>query len=141
LFKLYPWEWLLRESFGGHLLKDCAAFVEPPWKMLLSNKAILPLLWEMFPGHPNLLPAFFERGKIAGGCVEKPVHGREGAEVRLLGPGEAGTGGNGRIYQAACPLPVFDDGRHAVIGSWIISGKAAGMGLREDITPVTTNTS
>ena len=36
------------------------AVVEPPWKMLLSNKAILPVLWEMFPDHPNLLPAAFD---------------------------------------------------------------------------------
>src|SRR5207302_2291502 len=66
LFKLYPWEWLLRESFGEHLRADAAAFIEPPWKMLLSNKAILTVLWEMFPDHPNLLPAFFERDRIAG---------------------------------------------------------------------------
>ncbi len=57
MFKLYPWEWMLREGFGEHLLKDGTAFIEPPWKMLLANKAILPILWEMFPDHPNLLPA------------------------------------------------------------------------------------
>jgi glutathionylspermidine synthase len=68
------------------------------------------------------------------------VHGREGAEVRLLGAGEAGLGGNDRIYQAKCPLPVFD-GMHALIGSWVIDGKAAGMGMREDRAQVTTNTS
>jgi glutathionylspermidine synthase len=140
LFKLYPWEWMLRENFGEHLRADCTAFIEPPWKMLLSNKAILPILWEMFPEHPNLLPASFQRDGIRGPCVEKPVHGREGAEVRLLGAGEAGLGGNDRIYQAKCPLPVFD-GMHALIGSWVIDGKAAGMGMREDRAQVTTNTS
>ena len=140
LFKLYPWEWMLREEFGEYLKRDCAAFVEPPWKMLLSNKAILPLLWEMFPEHPNLLPAFFERDKLPGACVEKPVHGREGAGVRLLAAGEAGCGESGRIYQAICPLAV-SDGMHAVIGSWIIGGQAGGIGLREDANPVTTNTS
>src|SRR5262249_27737629 len=56
LFKLYPWEWMLREAFGPQVTSDAAAFIEPPWKMVLSNKAILPILWEMFPGHPNLLP-------------------------------------------------------------------------------------
>ncbi len=140
LFKLYPWEWLLHESFGPHLLRDPAAFIEPPWKMLLSNKAILPILWEMFPGHPNLLPAFFERDRIAGPCVEKPVHGREGKDVRLVAGNEPGSLHRGRIYQAAAPLPVFD-GMHALIGSWIIAGKAAGIGLREDKAPVTTNMS
>jgi glutathionylspermidine synthase len=140
LFKLYPWEWMLRESFGEYLPRDCAAFIEPPWKMLLSNKAILAILWEMFPNHPNLLPAAFERERIAGPCVEKPVHGREGAEVRLLAAGEAGLASADRVYQALHPLPV-SDGMHAVIGSWIVASHAAGIGLREDALPVTTNLS
>jgi glutathionylspermidine synthase len=140
LFKLYPWEWMLREAFGEHLRRDCAAFIEPPWKMLLSNKAILALLWEMFPGHPNLLPAAFDRAAIAGPCIEKPVHGREGAGVRLLAAGESGAGGSDRVFQAGCPLPTFD-GQHALIGSWVIAGKAAGIGIREDTNPITGNTS
>ncbi len=68
LFKLYPWEWMLREEFGPHLMADTMGVVEPPWKMLLSNKAILPILWEMFPDHPNLLPrrvgARGDRGRL-----------------------------------------------------------------------------
>ncbi len=140
LFKLYPWEWMLRESFGTHLTSDCTAFIEPAWKMLLSNKAILPILWEMFPGHPNLLPAALRRDDIDGPCVEKPVHGREGADIRRLASGQAGSARRGRIYQAAAQLPVFDH-MHVVVGSWIIAGQAAGMGLREDRTAITTNTS
>jgi len=140
LFKLYPWEWLLRESFGAHLLADCAAFIEPPWKMVLSNKAILPILWEMCPGHPNLLPAAFARDAVAGPAIEKPVHGREGEGVRPIAPGAAGVGGPDRIYQAAAPLPVYD-GQHALIGSWVIAGKSAGIGMREDRAPITTNAS
>jgi glutathionylspermidine synthase len=140
LFKLYPWEWLLRESFGEHLLTDRIGMVEPPWKMVLSNKAILPILWEMFPGHPNLLPASRERSVLSGPCFEKPIHGREGAEVRLLAAGEIPEKRPDRVYQAASRLPRFD-GWHALIGSWVIGGKAAGIGMREDRQPVTTNTS
>ncbi|HXC28298.1 MAG TPA: glutathionylspermidine synthase family protein [Stellaceae bacterium] len=140
LFKLYPWEWMLREEFGPHLLTDLVGVVEPPWKMILSNKAILPVLWEMFPGHPNLLPASRERSVISGPCVEKPIYGREGKDVRLLGAGDRPSGHRDRVYQAVAPLPVFD-GWHALIGSWIVGGKAAGMGLREDRTPITRNTS
>jgi glutathionylspermidine synthase len=140
LFKLYPWEWMLREEFGQHLLSDVVGIVEPPWKMVLSNKAILAVLWEMFPGHPNLLPASRERSAIAGACVEKPIHGREGKDVRLLGAGELASGRRSQVYQAAAALPVFD-GWHALIGSWMIGSKAAGMGLREDREPITRNTS
>ena len=113
--------------------------VEPPWKMVLSNKAILAILWEMFPNHPNLLPAYFERDKIVGECIEKRVHGREGNGIKRLAAGMPGTRRNG-VYQALCPLPVFD-GTHALIGSWVIAGKSAGIGLREDRNPITTNLS
>ena len=46
-------------------------WIEPVWKMMLSNKAILPVLWELFPGHPNLLPSFFDRQ--GGTYVKKPL--------------------------------------------------------------------
>jgi glutathionylspermidine synthase len=140
LFKLYPWEWMLREEFGRHLLNDTVGFVEPPWKMVLSNKAILPILWEMFPDHPNLLPAARRREEIDGACVEKPVYGREGADVAIIGADETASDRPDRVYQAAWPLPVFD-GNHALLGSWIVGGKAAGMGIREDRQPITRNTS
>jgi glutathionylspermidine synthase len=112
LFKLYPWEWLLREAFGPDLLTDAIGMVEPPWKMVLSNKAILPILGEMFPGHPNLLPAAREREAIAGACVEKPIHGREGSDIRRVGDRETVVSRPDRIYQAAVPLPQFDGGTH-----------------------------
>src|SRR5207253_2909852 len=39
LFKLYPWEWLVAEPFGAHLLSGVTKVIEPAWKMVLSNKA------------------------------------------------------------------------------------------------------
>ena len=60
LVKLYPWEWIMLEDFGQYVPDSSAQFIEPPWKTILSNKGLLPLLWGMFEGHPNLLPAFFE---------------------------------------------------------------------------------
>ena len=60
LFKLYPWEWIMREDFGANVKPSGALFLEPIWKMLLSNKGLLPILWDMFPEHENLLPAYRE---------------------------------------------------------------------------------
>ena len=61
---------------------------EPFWKLIVANKAILPLLWSMFPNHPNLLPAYYddpetELGKVPQGSnwVSKPLFGREGLGV------------------------------------------------------------
>src|SRR5476649_162129 len=56
LFKLYPWEFMFREIFSTKLEDAGVRWLEPAWKAILSNKALLPLLWQMFPDHPNLLP-------------------------------------------------------------------------------------
>ena len=149
LFKLYPWEMMVREDFGRHLPRCGVQFWEPPWKMILSNKGILPLLWEMFPGHPNLLPAYFEGDSRAASlgrhCVRKPVFSREGANITYVdGEQEIRIGGEygeeGYVLQALAPLPEHQ-GWSAVLGSWVIRGDAAGIGIREDQGPITTNRS
>ena len=76
LFKLYPG--------SGHQRAVRAAarrFAGPDpratWKMLLSNKGILPSWLELFPDHPNLLPACFAPAKLEGDWFEKPPRSRE----------------------------------------------------------------
>jgi glutathionylspermidine synthase len=143
-FKLYPWEWMIREQFSPMLLKTLVHWLEAPWKMILSNKAILPVLHEMFPGHPNLLPAAFE--PIEGPHVRKPILSREGANVALVIDGRAVIetpgpyGGGPMVYQELKPLPDFQ-GNLPVIGSWMVNGYAAGIGVREDSSPITGNAS
>lgn len=152
-FKLYPWEWMIQDKFGKYLSDTNTLFIEPAWKMLLSNKALLPILWERHPGHPLLLPAYFERDNRAetksGRWVRKPMLAREGANLTLIENGQAKplTGSQHNpaydasyILQEACELPEFD-GWHAVIGSWVIGDEAAGMGIREDRGLVTGNNS
>jgi glutathionylspermidine synthase len=144
LFKLYPWEWLFKERFAQHLPQSRTRFIEPPWKALLSTKALLPLLWEMAPNHPNLLASYFAddpRAAKLGDRVEKPVHSREGANIRVIRDGEEvqATGGDyaGRgIVQALAQTAGFDGG-HAVIGSWLVASQPAGIGIREDQGMVT----
>jgi len=138
MFKLYPWEWIIREDFSQHLKDTEITLIEPAWKMILSNKAILPLLWEMYPDHQNLLPAFFEPPNNGTTYVEKPFFSREGENIRT------GTSflrsRNNVIYQKYKELPDFS-GNYPVIGSWVIGSEPAGMGIREDTTPITNNLS
>ncbi len=142
-FKLYPWEWMFHEEFGPHLLQNTCKWLEPPWKCLLSNKAILPILWELFPDSPYLLEASFE--PLAGGdYVQKPIFGREGANVQIFDRGKLllktdGPYDGPSVYQAICPLPRFDERYFACIGSWIVNGWACGIGIREDENMVTGN--
>ena len=113
--------------------------------MLLSNKAILPVLWEMFPGHPNLLAASFEPGKFASDFVKKPLYSREGANVAITAGGRTleapgDYGAEGYIWQAYHELPRFG-ANYTVIGSWIVGSGSAGVGIREDTSPITRNSS
>jgi glutathionylspermidine synthase len=146
LFKLYPLEDLFADSFGAALPRAGVQLVEPAWKLILSNKGVLPLLWERHQGHPNLLPAAFDDGgELPPGWVRKPLFSREGANIemryadgRLLradGPYDGPA-----IRQALHPLPDFD-GRYPLIGSWVVGDRACGMGVREDDTPITRDTS
>ncbi|MGN7158407.1 glutathionylspermidine synthase family protein [Sphingomonas sp. SAFR-052] len=147
LFKLYPWEDMLREPYAKQLAATKTLFLEPAWKALLSNKGILPLLWQRHRGHPNLLPAAFADdaaalAEIGDAYVRKPIFSREGWDIELVdgdatarGP-EGGYGEEGHIVQALAPLPVYD-GNHAVVGSWIVGDDAVALSVREDDGPIT----
>lgn len=155
LFKLYPWEFILQEDFAALVASSQTQFIEPPWKMILSNKGILPLLWQRYPNHPNLLPAFYETPKsepLGAGWVRKPLFSREGANVDLItAQGEIisaqGPYSDGRyIRQALQPLPKFrDEYRNAdtytMLGSWVVGDSAAGICIREDATLITKDSS
>jgi len=142
LFKLYPWEWLTAEEFGPQLLATYREmqWLEPIWKLVLSTKGILPILWELNPGHPNLLAAWTS-APATGDWVKKPRFSREGANVALHRGGQSQEtpgiyGQEGFIYQQLAPLPNFD-GYYPVLGSWIIGDEAAGLGIRESASLIT----
>ncbi|MFJ2196308.1 glutathionylspermidine synthase family protein [Streptomyces violaceusniger] len=147
-FKLYPWEWLATDRFGPQVLDTLdngggtgsTLWIEPAWKMLLSNKALLAVLWELFPDHPNLLPAYLDGPRElsgANGYVAKPLLGREGAGVTVHPPGEEPVlRDEPCCYQELAPLPDFD-GNRVVLGTWVVEGEAAGLGIRESAGLVT----
>jgi glutathionylspermidine synthase len=146
IFKLYPWEWLVHEAFGVHLLETVrdVHWIEPIWKMMWSNKALLAVLWELFPNHPNLLPAYLDGPRELSHYIKKPKLGREGANITLVADTTLETSGDygeeGFVYQALAAVPLFD-GNHAVVGSWVVDGVSCGMGIRESDGPITDNLS
>lgn len=164
LFKLYPWEWLLAEPFGAQALETlppAAAlqeygprndrrtwgsmlWMEPIWKMMWSNKALLAMLWELNPGHELLLPAYLDGPREMKSYVRKPLLGREGAGIAVVEDGTCMAGsleGSGAfVWQALAPMAQAG-GKTAVFGSWLVDGEPAGMGVREAKGLVTNNTS
>ena len=150
LFKLYPLEWMMREDFGVHLLNTNTQLVEPLWKAMFSTKAILPILWQLYPDHRLLLPAYFEHDTLPAGFTSyarKPLFSREGANITLLRDGkeiargqEQAYGAEGHILQKLIDLKQHD-GFFPVIGAWVVGDAAAGMCIREDANRITTNMS
>ncbi|WP_372835238.1 glutathionylspermidine synthase family protein, partial [Puniceibacterium confluentis] len=167
LFKLYPWEEMLRDDYAQHLAGSGCQFIEPPWKALLSNKGLLPVLWQMFEGHPNLLPAYFEsdvaealagrgrattavassferaRNGLARGYVTKPLFSREGAAIRIVENGAQVLASDDAGYGdhpriVQAYAPLPTfDGFHPIIGAWIVGQACAGIGIREDRSRIT----
>ena len=142
LFKLYPLEDLMREDFGSALPGSGLQLLEPAWKAVLSNKGILPLLWQRHRGHPNLLEAHFDDGSaLPAGWVRKPLHSREGANVAMHLPDGRWQESEGPyagpcIVQAFHPLPAFA-GNYPLVGSWMVGERACGIGIREDASRIT----
>lgn len=149
LFKLYPLEHLFEERFGPALPDSGLQLIEPAWKAILANKGILPLLWERHPHHPNLLEARYvddPSAPVEAGWVRKPFFSREGTNIAMAlpdgrrietdGPDASGPW----IEQRYHPLPTFD-GHYPLIGSWVVADRAVGMGVREDRSPITQDTS
>jgi len=139
-FKMYPWDWMLTESFGRYILDGSSRtrWIEPAWKTLLGSKALLPVLWEMFPNHESLIPAYFDEPKGLDRYVAKPMFGWEGAGIRIheadgtlvAARPERHAAGQECVYQQFVDPPSFE-GNHPVLGTWIVGGHAAGLGIRE----------
>jgi glutathionylspermidine synthase len=152
LIKLYPWEWIMAEEFGLSVPTCGVRFVEPPWKAILSNKGLMPLLWGMFEGHPNLLPAYFEDNPAAteliytGNYVRKPMLSRQGENIEIVTAGKTHYKSDGpysedaHIIQGFQPLPEHA-GHYPLVGCWLVASKAVGLCIREDKTLVTSKDS
>ncbi|KJZ70258.1 hypothetical protein HIM_10339 [Hirsutella minnesotensis 3608] len=173
IFKLYPWEFMMDQDFAKACFKDMeiigrqneagnytggTIWIEAPYKMLWSNKAIFAILWDLFKEDPRskwLLPTYFDHDELPATFTKfarKPIFAREGADITLEADGQiiqdmktGEYGKEGYILQELSLLPEFKNSagvaHYPVIGLWFVDGEPAGMGIREDVTPITTNCS
>ncbi len=149
IFKIYPYEWLFDEDFGAYLVtnRDTCFWIEPPYKAVLSNKMMLKYIYELFPDSPYLLSCTTgNTGPLPPSYAKKPIFSREGENVSLVVGGatieetDGEYGEEGYVYQEYFELPEFD-GKHPILGSWVIGGVPAGIGIRESIGRITNVTS
>lgn len=143
LFKLYPYEWMFNEEFGEAIPNCETTFIEPLWKAVMSNKYMLVIMAELFPNSPYILKCKETPEGLISYC-KKPIYSREGANVSLVKDGkvleetDGEYGEEGFIYQELVEIPNFD-GKHPVLGSWVIGGEPHGMGIRETSGRITNN--
>jgi glutathionylspermidine synthase len=142
LFMAYPWDVLAGDEFGKEFIKhDPATFIEPPWRTLLSSKGMLCALWDMFPNHPNLLPASYDAERLSGDLIRKPVWGWQGSDVSLICQGTAAKAEErqnktfSHIYQRYSPLPQFS-GYRALTRSWVVGDKPSGISMAEQSSDI-----
>lgn len=118
---------------------------EPLWKVVPSNKAILPLIYKNHPDNEFILRAEFELSddlrKV--GYAKKPIVGRCGRNVTItssegekLLASEGNFGDRDHVFQELFVLPKRDD-YYAILGGWIVGDEYAGTGIREDKTIIT----
>ncbi len=147
IFKLYPWEWMLNEEFAEDLrytmnitqkpVAKSTQWIEPIWKMLLSNKGVLAVMHELFPHHPNLLAAHLDKEPAyLPAWVRKPLLSREGANISVGGISTPGSYGGPYVWQQhSVQNQCFGEAR-PIIGSWVVDGAPAGIGIREGCASV-----
>ncbi len=121
------------------LLRPEVMVHEPLWTLIPSNKAILPVMWTLFPEHPYLLNSQFELTDDLrkSGFVEKPIVGRAGENIvitdtnDIIGKTEGRFGSRQRIFQSLCRLPQIDK-MNVQVCSFAVAGSFAGACVRVD---------
>ena len=122
------------------LLRPEVMVFEPLWTLIPSNKAMLPVLWMLYPHHPYLLNAQFEptEALAAKGYVVKPIVGRSGENIHIIDGNKntvSKTKGQfdlrDRIYQELFPLPRLR-GANVQVSSFSVAGSFAGACVRVD---------
>jgi len=128
------------------LLRPDIVVFEPFWTLIPSNKAILPVLWKIFPDHPYLLNSQFELTEAFNqrGYVSKPIAGRCGLNISLFDKNDnvlKETGGKfeaqDQVYQELWKLPQID-GYRTQVCTFTVKGKFAGSCVRVDKSLVIT---
>ncbi|KRX10781.1 Pre-ATP-grasp domain [Pseudocohnilembus persalinus] len=95
IWKLYPYEWLTQESsnyyFEAKKENPNIHILEPAWKLIMANKAILPIMWSLFPNNQYLLPSYFTVDTTNyKNMISKRVFGREALSYFIIEGAEAG---------------------------------------------------
>jgi glutathionylspermidine synthase len=141
-FKLVPWEYIawdepqLTTILTNLVCSGKTIVLNPAYVILFQSKAILKVLWDLFPNHPLLL-ACEDEPLVDKKSVEKVLFGREGANVRIIESSGATSekkegeyGEQRKIYQEYVPFLEDESGKSYQAGVFF-AGEACGLGFRK----------
>jgi len=139
-FKLIPWEMIaIEESDLARIITNImenqkAIILNPAYTLMFQSKAIMKILWDLYPNHPLLLETSFE--PLGKKQVQKPFLGREGGSVKildangnLLTSAQDDYGDQPTIYQEFVELPKDSNGRNYQAGVFF-AYEGCGLGFR-----------
>jgi glutathionylspermidine synthase len=154
LFSLIPLEWLVEQHFrdgtntaaaiSEAALAHQLVWMDPAWNVVFANKGILAVLWELYPDHPLLVPAYLDGPRGMADYVTKPCQSREGANVSMVRAGRAVARSLGTwetrerrcVYQALIEVAQCA-GHYPTLGCWHVPDQGAcGLGIRESSQPI-----
>lgn len=141
-------------DFGVHdvILNPNVRVFEPLWTAVAGNKAILPILTQLYPEDPHLLftSPSLTPDLLKNGFAAKPTQGRCGENVSIHRP-EVGSDGQSRdavaaelqgrfgnnelVYQELAVLPKIN-GLHVQINSFVVGESFAGLVTRVDASAI-----
>jgi glutathionylspermidine synthase len=140
-FKLVPWEFIawdepeLIRILTNLVTSEKVVIVNPAYTLLFQSKAILKVLWEIYPYHPLLLNTS-DKQLYMRKNVEKAILGREGANINIIssdGKFLDSRGGDYNeqktIFQEYTDFVKDSEGRHYQAGVFF-AGEACGLGYR-----------
>ena len=131
------------------LLRPNVMVYEPLWTLVTSNKALLPVIYELHPDHPYLLRAEFDLTDDlrSMGYVQKPIVGRQGENIVIVDKkDELSMKTKGRfsnqsqVYQQLFTLPCVNE-RYVQVCTFSVAGRYAGTCVRVDSSPIITGKS
>ena len=137
-YKLYPWEWMLREPFAKFVNEAQCCFVEPPWRLVLGSKGILCVISELFGDHPAVVACHQTPDKLGANFVSKPLFGHEGHDVTIHRDGAVAESLSGEYGDEAKVFQAFvesqrHDGYLPQFGVWTVRDEPAAICVRETL--------
>jgi glutathionylspermidine synthase len=142
-FKLYPWEWMLREPFANFVESAGCSFVEPPWRLLPGSKGILCVMSDLFGDHPSVVRCHTTPERLGAAFVSKPLFGHEGHNVSIHQNGavmetmSGEYGDEAKVYQAFVESPRYD-GYLPQFGVWMVRDEPVAICVRETLGSIIT---